>query len=555
MRHTTRLSLVLAVCTSCVGFASAQSDFPPQSLLDHITTQGIRAHMEYLADDLLEGRGTGTRGYLLAANYIRAQFEQMGLEPAGESGSYFQKVRFRQLTPVPNLDSFVITGDQGEERLVFEKDYLMEGDPAHENTSVEAPLVFVGYGVTAPERHYDDYAGIDAKGKIVVRVVGAPASFPSTDRAFYSDGLVKDRNAVAHGAIGAIGVWAGEVSKNTPWEQIIRFFHQPIMRWIDQNGTPNDYVPEIKATAFVNQKTVGLLLKGSGHSFDEVIASLDASRPLSFEMPGRVSLHEAARFSESESPNIVGILRGSDQRLKNEYVVLSAHADHVGIGEPVNGDTIYNGAVDNASGTAALLEIARAFAESKDRPKRSLLFIAVTGEEAGLLGSDYYARHPTVPVAQMVANINMDGVSLFYDFKDIVALGADHSSLNRQVEDVAHHMGLEVTPDPMPEENFFIRSDQYSFVKQGIPALAISEGFKTVDPALDGKKITVSWMTTRYHTPQDDMNQPLNFTAARRCTQIILAVGYEVASVAERPAWNPEDTFGQRFGKHQAGMP
>jgi Zn-dependent M28 family amino/carboxypeptidase len=536
--------------TTFIPSSRAQSNYPPQSLLDRITAQGIRAHMEFLADDLLEGRGTGTRGYMLAANYVRAQFEQMGLEPAGEAGTYFQKVRVRQLTPVPERDTLVVTRDNREEKLVFEKEYLMEGDPAHQDASVDGSMVFAGYGVSAFEAHYDDYAGIDAKGKIVVMVANAPASFPSSDRAFYSDSVNKLRNAAAHGAIGVIEIWAGEATKNTPWEQIINFFHQPIMRWIDQNGTPNDYVPEIRAGAFMNQKSAEVLFKGSAHTFDQAMASLQAGKPLSFPLAGSVSMHEAARFTELESPNIAGILRGSDQRLKDEYVVFSAHVDHVGIGDPVNGDAIYNGAVDNASGTAALLEIARAFAESSERPKRSLLFLAVTGEEAGLLGSDYYAQHPTVPAAQIVANLNMDGVSLFYDFKDIVALGADHSSLNREVDDVAKHMGLESSPDPMPEENFFIRSDQYSFIKQGVPALSITEGFKTVDPTLDGRKISITWETTIYHTPQDDMKQPLNFIAARKCTQVILAVGYEVANAPARPAWNPGDMFGQRFAHH-----
>lgn len=550
MRQTTRLSVMLFVSATFLGLANAQSNFPPQELLDRITGQGIRAHMEFLADDLLEGRATGTRGYQLAANYVRAQFEEMGLKPGGEAGTYFQKIRFRHYTPAPLRDTFVIRRAGIEENFVFEKDYVMEGNPAREDSSVEAPLVFVGYGVTAPERRYDDYAGVDVKGKIIVAVTGAPPSFPSTDRAFYSDDFVKFRNAASHGAVGAIGIWAGEVTKNTPWEQIVRFFHQPIMRWIDTNGTPSDYVPEMQAVAFVNEKAAALLLKGSSHTFDQAMASLIAGKPMSFLLPVKASLHESAKFTESESPNIAGILPGSDPQLKDEYVVFTAHADHAGIGDPVNGDTIYNGAVDNASGTAALLEIARAFAEGKDRPRRSLLFIAVAGEEEGLLGSDYFARHPTVPADRMIANINMDGVSLFYDFKDIVALGADHSSLNRQVEDVAHHLGLEVSPDPMPEENFFVRSDQYSFVKQGVPALTVSEGFKTVDPALDGKKISVTWMTTRYHTPQDDMNQPLNFNAARLCTQVLMAIGYEVASATERPAWNPGDLFGQRFGHH-----
>jgi len=277
--------------------------------------------------------------------------------------------------------------------------------------------------------------------------------------------------------------------------------------------------------------------------------SLGAGKPLSFSLEGSVALHESAKFAESESPNIAGVLRGSDPQLKDQYVIFSAHVDHVGIGDPVNGDAIYNGAVDNASGTAALLEIARAFAENSERPKRSVLFLAVAGEEEGLLGSDFYARHPTVPVSQIAANINMDGISLFYDFRDIVALGSDHNSMIHQVQDVAKHMHLEVSPDPMPEENFFIRSDQYSFLKQGVPALTISEGFKTVDPSLDGRKISIAWEQTRYHQPSDDMNQPLDF-AARKCTQVLLAVGYEVSQSAERPAWNPGDVFEQRFGRH-----
>src|SRR5581483_11000390 len=223
--------------------------------------------------------------------------------------------------------------------------------------------------------------------------------------------------------------------------------------------------------------------------------------------------------------------------------------DHMGIGEPIKGQTIYHGALDNASGTAALLEIARAFAESKPRPKRSLLFVAVTGEEEGLLGSDYYARHPTVAVDKIAADINMDGISFVYDFRDIVAFGAEHSSLAQQVSDVAHHMGLQVSPDPMPEQVIFIRSDQYSFVKRGIPSVMISEGFQTVDPKLDGKQMSLDWMSNYYHTPRDDMNQPLNFTAARKATQIDLAIGYEVAESADRPKWNSGDSFGLKFAR------
>ncbi len=252
-----------------------------------------------------------------------------------------------------------------------------------------------------------------------------------------------------------------------------------------------------------------------------------------------------SRHSEAESPNIAAILPGSDPQLKNEYVVFTAHADHLGIGDPVNGDSIYNGAGDNASGTSALIEIARAFTRSQQPIRRSLLFIAVTGEEEGLLGSDYYANNPTVPLSQIVANVNMDEVSFLYDFKDIVPLGAEHSSLGAVADDVAHHMGLTVSPDPAPEEVYFVRSDQYSFVEQGVPSIYIGEGYQAVDPKLDGQKMQRDWETTRYHMPSDDMAQPLDFNALVKCTRVDLAVGYEIAQQTGRPHWNKGDFFEQ----------
>ena len=538
----------LAALCLAVTFA-APSAFPPPQLLDRISAAGIRAHMAFLADDLLEGRGTGTRGYQLAANYVRAQFEQLGLEPAGENGTYFQNIKLRQVQTVGAKDAIVITHAGQQTSLTFEKDFLMFGDAARELTETSGSMVFAGYGVTAPDQHYDDFAGIDAKGKITIVISGAPPTFPSSERAYYSDDPIKQRNAAAHGAIGSITIWMGPQTKNTPFAAIVSYSHQPIMFWLDKDGAPNDYVPEIRGQALVTEQAGAKFFAAATHTLAEAYASISVGKPLSFTLPSQIEIREAAKFTPLESPNIAAVLPGSDPALKNEYVVLSAHVDHVGIGDAVNGDTIYNGAMDNASGTAALLEMAKVFAESAEKPKRSVLFLAVTGEEAGLLGSDYFAHYPTVPISQIAANVNMDGISLLYEFRDIVASGAEHSTLLAPSEDVAHHLGLEVSPDPMPEENFFIRSDQYSFVKQGVPAVNISEGFKTVDPSLDGAKITAEWIRTRYHTPQDDMQQPLNFRAARLDTQVIFAVAYEIANTPARPAWNPGDMFGTRFGK------
>ena len=291
------------------------------------------------------------------------------------------------------------------------------------------------------------------------------------------------------------------------------------------------------------------LFEGARKSLKQALDDASQSKPQGFSLPGEAKIHLTTRFTPATSPNIAAVLPGSDPALKNEYVVFSAHLDHLGIGESIKGDVIYNGALDNASGSSAMLEIARAFSELPTAPRRSILFLAVTGEEAGLLGSDYFAHNPTVPVAQIVANVNMDGVALLYDFRDIVGIGSEHSSLSRELADVARHMNLEVSPDPMPEEVFFVRSDQYSFVQQGVPAVFLSEGFKTVDPKLNGKSISLEWESTTYHTPQDDMKQPLNFDAAAKFARIDLAIGYEVAQETERPHWNPGDFFLTRFGK------
>ncbi len=534
-------------------FANAQpgsSDFPAQEFLQQVRPEALRAHMEFLADDLLEGRGTGTRGFQLAANYVRAQFEEMGLKPAGVNGTYFQNIHFRKSELLRDQCSLTIMHDSSKQELIMDKDYVMVGDPLRIDANAEAPVVFAGYGVTAPKFNYDDYAGIDVRGKIVAALYGAPPSFPSAPGAHYSDSMVKLSNAAAHGAIGLLIIWGGRVEERTPFSELVRFYRQPTLRWLDSKGVPNDIEPKIRARATISPNAATALLEGSGKSWKEVLATALESKPQAFPLTVTVSIHIVSRHSEVESPNIAALLRGSDPQLKNEYVAFTAHADHLGIAAPVNGDDIYNGAADNASGTAALLEIAGAFSRLPQPPRRSLLFIAVTGEEEGLLGSDYYAHNPTVPISQIVANVNMDEVSFLYDFKDIVPLGGEHSSLGAVADDVARHMGLEVSPDPAPEEVYFVRSDQYSFVEQGVPALYIEEGYKAVDPKVDGKKIQLEWENTRYHLPGDDMDQPLDFNAMVKCTRVDLAAGYEIAQQAQRPRWNPGDFF-EQFAKSQ----
>jgi hypothetical protein len=543
--RTKRLLVTLGLIL-VVSFAFAQTgslDFPPNELLQRITISGLRAHMAFLADDLLEGRGTGTRGYQLAANYVRAQFEEMGLKPAGAKGSYFQNVHFRKIELLRDKSSLAIIHNGSSRTLTIEKDYVMGGDPLSADTTAEGQVVFVGFGVSAPEFDYDDYAGVDVRGKIVAALYGAPPKMPSAPGAHFSSTDQKLRMAADRGAIGFISIWAGRTEERTPFSEYVRFTSGPALRWLDGKGVPNDAQPGIHGTARISSSTAALLFEGAPKSWKDALRAAENSQPQAFPLTTSVSLHIVSHYPEVESPNVAAILPGSDPQLKNEYVAFTAHLDHLGIGDPVKGDSIYNGAADNASGTAALIEMARAFSELHPAPRRSLLFIAVTGEEEGLLGSDYYANNPTVPIKEIVADINMDEVSFLYDFKDIVPLGGEHSSLGAVADNVAHHMGLTVSPDPLPEEVYFVRSDQYSFILQGVPALYIEEGLQTVDPDLDGKKMQLDWEVQRYHQPSDDMSQPFDFNATVKCTRVDLAVGYEVAEQTERPHWNAGDFF------------
>lgn len=526
------------------GGASA----PVDEAIKQIRAEAIRAHIRFLADDLLEGRGTGTRGHELAAKYVAAQFEAMGLEPAGIGGTYFQPVPLRKIELVPEQSSLQLIREGKQHTLTFPQDFVMRGNELRTDSSVEAAVVFVGFGTTAPELNYDDYVGVDVRGKVVAYLYGAPPRFPSTRRAYYSSHEVKAANAARRGAVGILYFFTPEDQKRIPWRRVVPQVKEPGMRWLDEKGMPNDAEPEIRGRALLSHSGAQALFAGAPKSLEEVFAAARASQPQAFALPVTARIRTVSRHSLVQSPNVAAVLRGSDPRLRDDYVVYSAHVDHLGIGEPVAGDAIYNGALDNASGTAALLEVARAFAHLPQPPRRSVLFLAVTGEEKGLLGSDYFAHYPTVPLTKIVANVNMDEAAILYPIRDVVPFGAEHSSLGEVVAQAATRLGLEVSPDPMPEEVIFIRSDQYSFVRQGVPAVFIVEGFKSSDPKFDGGAISRQWSQTRYHTPKDDFNQPFDFNAAVKYTQLNFLVGYEVAEQTQRPTWNPGDFFGEKFG-------
>ena len=515
---------------------------------DSITAEGLRAHVRFLSDDLLEGRGTGTRGHEIAARYSAAQFESMGLKPGSDDGTFFQQVHLRQVIFNTGQSSFSLTTNGNEEQQVLEKDWYSPGDSLRTDTSAEGQVVFVGFGLTAPELKHDDYAGVDVKGKIVAYFPGAPASWESSLHAYYSSTYLKAKTAAEHGAVGVIGMWSPPLEKSFSWERAVRNYKFPGFKIVDKNGRPNDSYEQIRAGAAIPLPRVKQLLASANKDAEQLYKEADEGKVQSFELPVTAKIHLVSQHKDSTSPNVVAVLPGSDPKLKGEYLVYSAHLDHLGISAPDKGDSINNGAYDNASGSACLIEIARAFSRMKPAPKRSLIFVNVTGEEKGLLGAYYYSLNPTVAKDSIVADINMDELASLFPLKDVVGLGVEHSSLQNDLKAVASQMGFEISPDPFPDENDFIRSDQFPFVRAGIPSLYVTPGMKSTDPKVDGKAIYMNWLQNIYHTPHDEITLPFDWASNARLAKLDFLIGQRVANAPQRPTWNKGDFFQQKFG-------
>ena len=472
--------------------------------VEALDVRRLQAHVRFLASDLLEGRETATRGYDIAAAYVASEFERIGLIPAGDPGrtNFLQKVPFRETELIRDDSSLELLDGEKSILLTMDQDYLMSPDYLRESTAVEADVVFAGYGVTAPELKYDDYRDIDATGKVVAILDGAPATFPNSERAHHSSSLMKEQDAVAHSAVGILYFKTPDEELRTPWERQVRRSRSRGFRWIDTNGTPHDVFAQLQCTASLGRSGAEKLFDHAQPGLQDVFELHKERKMRSFAIPARVRMKKTSRLGRAESSNVAALLVGSDPKLSKEVVVYTAHLDHLGIGAPVKGDSIYNGAYDNATGIAMLLETARALALLPVKPKRSILFLAVTAEEKGLQGADYFARHPTVPTENLVADVNLDMSLLLFPLADVVAIGGEHSSLGQISIRALKDVGLEAGPDPAPEEVVFVRSDQYPFIKQGVPSVFLVSGYRSTDTSKDGAKIVKQWMRETYHSPR-----------------------------------------------------
>ena len=575
MPNTQLTAILLAgsILLSCCGQAQPASSTAPVSVAPvnaapipeklraevaqtfrSVNPQAIKATMSFLADDLVEGRQPGTPGFAIASRYIETQFMALGLLPGAGDGTYRQPVPLKKGTTIGEASSLTLNNEGGAaETLIYGKDFIISPNPVNPSSEVSAPLVFIGYGIYAPELKYDDYANTDVRGKIVVYLGQAPATFPSNERAYFSSAATKYAEAVKRGAVGVITIQLSEGSlagsgSGSLAAGMVRRAAQGSFHWADARGQARETYPELKAIATLSSDQSEKLFSRSGHTPQSVLADAKAGKPQSFTLNRSASIKVSTAVTDVQSSNLVGIIPGSDPALRNEYVVYSAHLDHFGIGAPVKGDSIYNGAHDDASGVAILMEIARAFRNLPVAPKRSVIIAVVTGEELGLLGSDYFINHPPVPQKNIVANLAIDMPFFFHPVLDIVPYGALHSSLSRQVESTAKYMDLKIGPDPFPEQVVFIRSDHYSFIRKGIPALFIKSGFMTVpSDTVDRSRSDVDWRRTTYHTPQDDMSQPFDFNAAATHVKLNFLIGLLVCQDNARPDWNKGDFFGGRF--------
>ena len=547
MRKTFSLAWLVMLLVACQA-ETPQLD-PQAAAVASISGTGVRTHMEVLAADAMQGREAGTQHYQAAADYVAEQYQLAGLEPMGDKGSYFQSIRFLETRLVTDSARLVLEKDGAMLPLVFRDDFIRRGGYGATAEAVRAELAFVGHGIVAPDLGHDDYTGINVEGKIIVVLSGAPPGFDTDRRAYYSSGRGKAAKAVELGAVGMISLRTPVDQKRRPWARYLPGIGSAGMRWVDTNGKPHQGFVALKGSAILSEKGAEKLFKLAGADLPALFDKHAAGGTGSFDLGVWASLSRTSTQREVRSANVVGVLKGSDPALSEEYVVYTGHLDHIGLRPGKDGDDIHNGAYDNAAGVGTILEIARVMALQPIAPRRSVIFAMVTGEEKGLQGSSYFTLNPPVPVRQLVANINIDMPYFGFPARDIHAFGAEHSTLLAPAMRAAQQLGMTVTPDPKPEEVRFIRSDQFSFVREGIPAVAFKAGMQSADPAVDGEAALNEFLKTHYHQPSDDLTLPYSAEGAERFARAALLMGLFVADEPQRPQWVTNDFFGDRFSK------
>jgi hypothetical protein len=522
-----------------VAAAPAQTAQPG----DPAAAQRVRADVEFLAGDLLEGRDTGSKRFEIGASYVASRFRAIGLVPGGRDGSWYQQVPFRRASHSAEPSASLALNGQAI-ALRNRSDFAVRPSLTQQQRSVDAPLVFAGHGISDPKLGIDDYAGLDVRGKVVVVFDGTPPGLDSEVSAHLDS--YKQIVAASKGAAGLVEI-SGTGSR--PNFSLLTYYDRPVVDWVDPSGKSKSQSTSLGLVATISKGVAAKLFAAAGQDLSRILAASKKPGTLrGFELPARLRLSDKMDWNDFTSPEVIGLLPGSDPALKGQYVVLMGHLDHLGTKADAKPgeDSIYNGALDNAAGVATMLEAAREFVASGKPPRRSVLFIANTGEEKGLRGADYFSAHPTVPQDSIVGVVDLDMPLLLYPFTDVIAYGGDHSTLARMIADAAASMGVAVSPDPMPEEAIFVRSDHYRFVTRGIPGILLMTGY-----ANGGAPVWKDFLAHAYHKVNDDLSQPILWDQGARYAELNYRISRTLADADQRPLWYRGDYFGDTFAPNE----
>ena len=526
---------------------------PVQQSFDEFRADAVRAHVKFLSSDLMEGRGPGTRGDALTANYIAAQFEALGLQPAGDDGTFFQKVSLLGVTTDEARTSLSLT-KQGAPTIgpLKSREEIVGGTQAQtEKTAIDSELVFVGHGVVAPEYRWDDYKGLDARGKTLVMLVddppataGEPDLFKGRARTYYGRWTYKFEIGTARGADAVLLIHTNEAA-GYGW-QVVRNSWSGEQAYV--RNEPGKHA--LKYAGWISEEKAAELFRAAGQDLAALTAAAHSRDfkpvPLGYRLQGEIG----STLRPFDTANVVARLEGTDAKLKDEAVLYTAHHDHLGIGAPDDddpNDTIYNGAIDNATGTATVIELARVWSEARPRPKRSIVFATVAAEEQGLLGSQYFGRNPPVPANRIALGINLDVIYQFGPVQNVTMLGVDRMTFFPTAQKVTSALGLTIVPDQAPEQGLYYRSDHFSLAKVGVPAFSINQGMQVAGkPEEWGRARMQEWRTKHYHQPSDEYDPSWDFSSAVQIGRLAFWLGWEAANAAEMPNWLPGEEFQRR---------
>lgn len=544
------LALVATVClaqsgrrsSSSMSLAAAHLPGPAISAMQKIEPERIRAHVKFLASDLLEGRGTGQRGGDIAAEYIATQFALDGLKPAGDNGTYMQKVPMVGVTTLPQTSFSIVPTSGSAIDLKPLTDYVAFNETQQPESDVDADIVYVGYGIEAPEYNWDDYKGVDVKGKVLLMLVNEPSStdikfFKGRALTYYGRWVYKYEEAARKGAVGVILIHQTEMA-SYPWE-VVRNSNSGEKSFLKLEGQP-----KLKVASWVRQEVARQIAATSGMDMDKLMADAGSRDFHPVTLQAKLKAHMVSQIRPFQSNNVLAMLPGSDSKLRDEAVMYSAHYDHLGIRPEMSGDNIYNGANDNATGCAIVLEMARVYTLSAQKPRRSVIFASVTAEEQGLLGSEYLGKHPPIAAGKIALDLNYDDVPPLGSPEEVEVSGSERTTFYPTVEAMAKEFRLTIRPDSRPEAGHYYRSDHFSFARVGIPAFSINEGMKYKGHDVGwGLEQAKEYTEKHYHQPSDEYHAEMDFTGDAVMARFGFALGWQAANAPKIVGWEKGDEF------------